>query len=258
MNSVPTIASWERKLYSSGGGDATLCYFVFGNIGEGLEVSATKYNTNGPPPEMLIGQYTRATDPEIFEGLFGYYATKRLSERNPSLYAAIEQAPSCLKLLATIEDPDSLDYLRDTIGVIAALLDQGGVAVFDLLTLTWWSKDDWQETFFASGKPNLHRHINIMISETEEHPEVQDWLHTRGMLKFGRRDLSMSNVPQHLIDPVAFLFDCLAEDQALGVQIADGQTIDMAGLPSGITCHHAGNMDDLDFNNVHLELHLPQ
>ena len=42
--------------------------------------------------------------------------------------------------------------------------------------------------------------------------------------------------------------------QAEGARIAEGQEIRMASLPSGLTCHHAGRMDDPDFNNVHVEI----
>ncbi len=43
------------------------------------------------------------------------------------------------------------------------------------------------------------------------------------------------------------------EFQALGGIIEAGQVVRMAKLPSGMTCHHHGHLDDLDLDDVHVE-----
>ena len=40
----------------------------------------------------------------------------------------------------------------------------------------------------------------------------------------------------------------------LGAIIEEGQKIRMNSLPEGITCHYEGDLDDPDFNNVHIEI----
>ncbi len=48
------------------------------------------------------------------------------------------------------------------------------------------------------------------------------------------------------------------EMQAFGEMVPEGQPIRMRGLPTGIVCHHQGDYDDPDFNNVHIEIRMPE
>ena len=41
-----------------------------------------------------------------------------------------------------------------------------------------------------------------------------------------------------------------AEQMALGMIVPDGQPIRVPGIPPNTTCHHAGDLDDPDYNNV--------
>jgi len=38
----------------------------------------------------------------------------------------------------------------------------------------------------------------------------------------------------------------------------EGQEIRMAALPPGLICHHAGSLDDPDFNNMHVKIRWPR
>lgn len=80
------------------------------------------------------------------------------------------------------------------------------------------------------------------------------WLHTRGMLKFGRPDLSMRGVARGSEGLYLELFNRFIAFQALGGVIEEGQEVRMAGLDSGLRCYHAGSPDDPDFNNLHVEI----
>ncbi|HUR46921.1 MAG TPA: hypothetical protein VMZ27_13670, partial [Candidatus Saccharimonadales bacterium] len=42
--------------------------------------------------------------------------------------------------------------------------------------------------------------------------------------------------------------------QAEGAVIPDGEEIQLDTLPVRLSCHHGGDSDDPDFNNVHVEL----
>jgi hypothetical protein len=77
------------------------------------------------------------------------------------------------------------------------------------------------------------------------------------MRKFGRPDLSSHNVPTRYREAVIDLIERFIEFQALGGVIAEGQEISMKRLPSGMTCRHGGDLDDPDFNNVHVEITPP-
>jgi len=78
------------------------------------------------------------------------------------------------------------------------------------------------------------------------------WIHTRGLRKFGRPDLSVRGVPREFSQPVVDLCNRFIRMQTLGGRIPEGQEIRMVSLPSGLICQHAGSLDDPDFNNVHM------
>ena len=80
------------------------------------------------------------------------------------------------------------------------------------------------------------------------------WFHSRGMRKFGRPDLSVHNVPVEHQEAVIDVCNRFIQWQALGGIIEEGQEIRMKSLPSRMTCHHRGDLDDPDFNNVHVEI----
>jgi hypothetical protein len=44
---------------------------------------------------------------------------------------------------------------------------------------------------------------------------------------------------------------------AFGGMPADGETIQMKSLPAGGVVRHRGDLDDPDFNNVHVEIEWP-
>lgn len=71
---------------------------------------------------------------------------------------------------------------------------------------------------------------------------------------FGRPDLSIHNVPVQYHQAVIDLCNRFIEFQAFGGVIAEGQEIKIWSLPEGMVCHHRGDMDDPDFNNVHVEI----
>jgi hypothetical protein len=74
------------------------------------------------------------------------------------------------------------------------------------------------------------------------------------MRKFGRPDVSVHGVSADVEDGVFDLCNRLIEHQAFGHVVPDGQEIRMASLPSGGVMHYGGNLDDPEFNNVHLDV----
>jgi hypothetical protein len=45
--------------------------------------------------------------------------------------------------------------------------------------------------------------------------------------------------------------------QANGGLIPEGEEIRISSLPTGLICHRAGDLDDPDFNNSHVEIRWP-
>ncbi len=260
MEPVSNLPEWERRLFQPGGGDAFLFYVVFGQFHQPMTISGSHYKTAGLPKQVTLGLYERENDPQTLESFVQGFLAQKLKEEEPEIFAAVTEAPQCLVISGTVEDPDNLNYLRDTLGVISAMLDNGGVAVYDPQKFHWWSPKHWKETIQRPKDPALNQHVSILISlENEKSGDKNGpvWLHTRGLRKFGRPDLSLRNLDQSRLDAGVDLCNYLIEDQIMGLQFCEGQTLDAPGLPIGITCHPTGNLEDPDFNNVHIEIRLP-
>lgn len=137
-------------------------------------------------------------------------------------------------------------------GLLTFLLDHGGITVYDPCMFHWWEPEEWRHRIFDPAGPVPRHHVVILTSE-ELNPALT-WFHTRGMRKFGRPDLSIHNVPARRNDAIIDLIERFIELQAFGGIIEEGQAIRMKSLPAGMTCHHEGDLDDPDFNNVHVEI----
>jgi hypothetical protein len=124
----------------------------------------------------------------------------------------------------------------------------------------WWEPDVWKRRIFEPAAPVPRHHVVILTSEEESVVPQSDallWFHTRGMRKFGRPDLSIHNVPPRYHDAIIDLCERFIEFQAFGGVISPDYEIRMRSLPSGMTCRHEGDVEDPDFNNVHVEITPP-
>jgi hypothetical protein len=83
------------------------------------------------------------------------------------------------------------------------------------------------------------------------------WIHTRGMRKFGRADISLHNVPESDVDRAGALCQQLVELEALGAHFVQGQTLDVDGIFGGLVAELGGGYDDPQFNNTYVAFHWP-
>jgi hypothetical protein len=252
MESEP-LPSWPRRHFSPGGGDAHLFYKVHGTFNGEPTISRIDHRCAGIPEHCELHLYTRESHPDVLAiGLDDNWIGSELRRVQPSLARAVTATDQCLVLRGVVPDPANLDYFRDAVGLLMALLEGGGVAVFDPHMFKWWSADEWRNTAFNPASAVPRHHVVILVSD--EPDGRSRWYHTRGMLKFGRPDLSVHNVTPELDAAVIDLCNRLIEMQAFGAVISEGQEIKMAGLPTGWRCHLAGDLDDPDFNNRHLDI----
>lgn len=251
--SSSTLDSWPRPYFQPRGGDAHLFYKVHGSFQGAPAVSRSKHRTSGVPAGCELQLYSRASHPDVLDiGLKGGWIGDDFRAHAPLLAQAVEATDQCLVLKGVVSDPPDLDYFRDAVGLVTALLESGGIAVFDPHQFKWWSADEWLERAFAPAGAVPRHHVAILVSE--EPDGRSRWYHTRGMIKFGRPDLSVHHVPQALEGAVEDLCNRLIELQAFGGVIAEGQEIRLRSLPEGWRCSHAGDLDDPDFNNRHVEI----
>lgn len=246
------LESWERPRFADGGGDPMLFYVLFGKIKPSSPLSRSKYRSGGAPPGLELLSYGPEKHADVIDGFREGYLWDDLVARSPKLAAVVSQCEHCMVLRGTPKDSTNLNYLRDSVGLITYLIDQGGCAVYDPLMFQWWSPAEWKERIFEPAAAVPGHHTVILISKEED--SSLKWFHTRGMLKFGRPDISVHNVPAALEKGVADLCNRLIEHMAFGLVVPDGQKIKMASLPCGAVVKHGGHPDDPDFNNVHIEV----
>lgn len=246
------LPSWPRPHYQPGGGTPFLFYKLHGDFAEMPAISRSKYRTAGLPGGLDTFLVTRETDPALFELGLGPVFGDALE---PSLRAAIAAAPHAVIVRGEPASDDNLDYLRDTIGVVTAILDAGGVAVLDPQRFGWWSAAAWRANVFAPARPQPWMHVVVLVSDDETAAAPgRHWVHTRGLRTFGRPDVSVHGVTDDELPVIQELCIRFVDVMALGAVVPEGQPVRMKALPGDWRCHHGGDLDDPDFNNVHLEI----
>lgn len=249
------LETWERKHYVAGGGDPFLFYVVYGEIDASARLTRSKYRTNGVPDGIDVMSYGPTKHPDVPGRFRAGYLWDEFAANDPELAATVGNARHCMILRGTPTDSTTLDYLRDSVGLITYLIDHGGCAVYDPIMFRWWQPSEWKRQLFEPAAAVPGHHTVILVSEENEHSSK--WFHTRGMRKFGRPDISVRHVATELEDGVIDLCHRLIELQAFGHVVQDGQQIEMASLPSGGIIRHSGDLDDPDFDNVHLDVIWP-
>lgn len=189
--------------------------------------------------------------PEIVDSFREGYLWDDIQQTDPELASNISAQDSCLVLRGTFQDPKTLDYLRNTIGLATHFLDNGGVGIYDPQAFQYWSPAQWRQNIFTPAAPVPRKQTIILLSEDEDKTL---WIHTRGMLKFGRPDISIAGVQPDQRDGFVELCNRLIEFQAFGGVVSEGQRIQLGSVPDGLRCYHRGDMDDVDFNNVHIAI----
>lgn len=245
------LPAWPRPHFRAGGGDALLFYAVYAPTPDGFSISRSKYLCDGIPPGVDLMSYGPAVNPEVVSGFREGYVWEQFARESPALAAQVLAQPECIVIRGTIVDPENLNYFRNVIGLVTWLLDSSGVAVYDPQQLRWWEPARWRAAVFDPQSPSPAQHTVILVSAEDDGGE---WLHTRGMRQFGRPDLSLHGVKPELRGAVVDLFNRLIEFQALGGIVEEGRAVQMQGLPAGLVCHHRGDHEDPDFNNVHVEI----
>jgi hypothetical protein len=242
---------WKRPRYQAGGGSPFLFFVVYGDVDISTTLPATKYRVQRMPEELEIIQYDSPEYTEEVNSFRSGHAWEELQRRDPSFAATIAAQDSCTVVSAELGDQEELYYLRDVVGIVTWLLDQGGVCVYDPHMLRWWTPDEWWRKTFEPVEPVPRNYCVVLVSPEADGSE---WIHTRGMRKFGRPDLSIHGVKAEWKSAAIEVCNRLIELQALGGIIEEGRAVVAPGFPDGFTCHHRGTPEDPDFDNVHVAI----
>lgn len=245
------LPDWPRPDHLPGGGDAMVFYALYGTFVSGIEISPA-YRTTGVPKGITVKMTSREQRPTL--PFTDHIFARVLQTDHPELFKRIQAAPECIVIQGEIPDPADLNYLRDTIGVATYFLDQGAIGIIDPQQLKLYDAASWQKEIFEPNPPDWLNHVAILA---KPEPDGTQWIHTRGLRKFGRPDISLRGVPRSRNPAAIELCQRLILQQANGARIPAGQEFQLPGLATPLTAHQAGTLDDPDFNNVHLALQFP-
>ncbi|HJP98594.1 MAG TPA: hypothetical protein VJ862_08545 [Rhodanobacteraceae bacterium] len=249
-----TEPDWSRPQWSRDEAKAMLLYFVFGEFAGELRLDLSASGGAGLPAGVEMHRVPKALlahwEGHPLRGALGGV----LRDGNPDAFESARAASECLMLRAELPDPDSLGYLRDTLGVVSALLGAGGVAVVDPQILEIFTADEWRTRYAGAECSALRNHVLILCQDDDADLA---WVKTRGMRKFARPDVSIRRVPQGEVQHAGTVAARLVELQVRGMRFGDGSTVEIEGLPNGLTVARGGSLDDPGFNNTHIELVWP-
>lgn len=250
-----TPEAWPRPYWQPSDETIVLYFYVFGRFADDLAIPAARYASRGLPEGIELQRFAhnalRGWEGYPLKGALG----KLLKEDAPAAFDLARAAPEVLVVRGELADPDSLDYLRETLGVLAGLLDVGGSAILDPQILTLFDAAAWRRHYLIPGGAPPRHHALILCNADDE--EGRFHVHTRGLRKFGRPDLSFRHVPDTQAEQAGMLCERLVELQALGAHFVEGQPLEVEGLPGELVAHPGGSLDDPRFNNTHVAFDWP-
>jgi uncharacterized protein (TIGR02996 family) len=218
---------WQRPLWQPSEGrsepSAELSYFIPG----GARPDAAAPGGPAFNLQPLSRHHYPTWFPVYFDSPgWGDDLGRALGERADEVRAAQEG----IRLTGAFVDPPALDYLRDTLGVISALLESGNLAVLDLRTGRWWSAGEWLDHFRDRSAFAVEDHIEIVASPGRQ-PSPALWTRTRGLDKFARPNLRIRHLPGwwQADDPLGLAAGDLLRD--LAGQLCRGARIPTFGEP---------------------------
>lgn len=139
------LKNWDRKYFETPLEKPFLFYVIHGNFSPGNHISTAKYHTAGVPTGIELMKYGPEKHPEYLNSFSKGFFWKKLVKENSTLSNSITNSRECIVLKGEVADTAELNYFRDVVGVIAYLLDNGGVSVYDPQGFMFFSKSTWKE-----------------------------------------------------------------------------------------------------------------
>lgn len=246
--------TWERIYFEKPYDKPFLFYAIFGTDNmDRLTVSKSRHNIDGKPEELKIINYSKSNGEaqkkyieEFYDDWFGHF----LKKKNEELYRKVANCNNITVVTGEFDDNSTLNYLKNTVGIVQAITETNITAVLDLQIIEWFEKEEWSDRFFAAGLPNVFKHVRILLSDDNN----RIWLHTRGMRKFGRPDLSIRNLTPDKKETATELINRFVEAFAYGMIPDETKEIRIKGMERGVYGKILGNYENPDFNNFYFEI----
>lgn len=215
---------WSRSKWKTRQQAAKLCYVVIGvPHRSGLKVKKSRHHIDHLEPELEVTLHHRSEDENWFTGWFDFPGADLNGSFGPAA-DLIRGSDQLTIVRGEFTDRASLDYLRNTLGVVSAIVDNNAFGVFDMYGIRWWTPEQWLESFVSKSAFSLQDHVTIVVSDDEQvGPGL--WMHSRGMCKVARPDLQVKNVTEPFVNNTARLINQIGDYQASGANIQDGETL---------------------------------
>lgn len=177
---------------------------------------------------------------------------------NPETYQQLSQSSHCVYLFGSWENPiNPLQNYTSLLNILhfIALNERTG-AIANHLLVKLFSQEQWLAEVGKSilnGEFAIEQHFLVDLIPQENN---YFWMKTRGLIQFGKPDLSLHDLPEDLIDPWHSIINRIASVMIFNNYLpADQQEIILYNEPTGIKASYGGSYDDDVFwGNVHIEL----
>jgi hypothetical protein len=163
---------------------------------------------------------------------------QRLSELDRQ---ALRAANAAFRLSVVRPGADPANAVRFQVQIADALVDRFGGVLLDPQVQLLWGAESWRSAGTA-GDLDLRRHLVI---HAEDH-EAGLWVHTHGMLRFGKPDLELFEVPPALLERAAELLSEVARYLVSGGEVAAGDTLAVGGAELAFCAGGAEQPNDFD------------
>lgn len=237
---------YERPYYEDIDYHPMIFYVIFGVNGEQLNVSRRIHHVDEFPEGLDLSFFKKDKSSKYMRDLIGGTLGRMLGEQNPIMYEAIKHSDNWAVIRGEVKEDSNLNYMRNVIGFVQALVEKDAIGVLDLQTFTLFTSEEWTDKIFKQEfNPNIH--VTILVSQIED---GTIWIHTRGMRKFGRPDISIKKVPKSEIDNAVQIINQMIFYGALG---AFFNKIIKLHTQNRLTCiirpEFIDDLENPDFNN---------
>lgn len=161
--------------------------------------------------------------------------------------SSLEHANAAFRLTVVQQGIDAANAVRFQVQIADALVDRyGGVLVDPQMQLVWGA-ERWRADR-SLGELEVRRHVVI-------HADLLDtgyWLHTHGLVKFGRPDLEIFAVPEEEVGAGVRILNEIAERSMSGEELRAGDRIELGAARVRLAA--GGQHTPNDFDNTCLRV----
>lgn len=253
------LAPWPRTHFAPGGDAARVTLFAFSPdpLPDRLPLSRVRHGVpdGGPPPELSIVTTTRDAAPEWYHGFFDGASGAMARRVFGKAYPALERTAHCHRIELELPDPPDLGYLQSAWALARCVCEIGSVAVLDAAATRWLAAAD--VLAWATDRPFAIDREVVFVFETDPTPGVGHVAHTRGMAKFGRSDLVLTDADPGDVTGVVAVLESLALEGAMGRLLRAGQVYRVGAARARLAPYVPGrDFPDLHLNNAGLIVEL--